>query len=70
MTKEAHSTPKLYSLQELSNMLQVTRRTLYSYVKTGKIKAVKIGGTWRVSEDNYLSFINGEHNNATSDNIE
>lgn len=41
---------KAYTLQEVADLLQVTRRTVYSYVKEGKIKAVKIGRTWRVNE--------------------
>lgn len=50
---------RLYGLQEIADALNVTRRTLYNYLKQGKLKAVKIGGEWRVTEDNLMSFLNG-----------
>lgn len=50
----------LYTLAELEPILGVTHRTLLSYVKTGKLKAAKIGGKWKVSEANLNSFINGD----------
>ena len=50
----------VYTLTELEPVLGVTHRTLLEYVKTGKLKAVKIGGKWKVSDDNLKKFINGE----------
>jgi len=51
---------KLYTLKDLEGILGVTNRTLQSYVKTGKIRAVKVGGKWKVTEENLLKFLNGE----------
>ena len=51
---------KLFELTELEEALGVTHRTLLEYVRTGKLKAVKVGGKWKVSEANLMSFINGE----------
>lgn len=51
---------RLYTLTEVEPILGVSHRTLLDYVKTGKIKAVKIGGKWKVSEENLKVFINGE----------
>lgn len=53
-------TLKLYTLQELEGLLEVTTRTLLQYIKEGKLKAVKIGGKWKVSESNLQDFINGK----------
>lgn len=50
---------KLYNLQELEGLLEVTSRTLLTYIKQGKLKAVKIGGKWKVSESNLQDFVNG-----------
>lgn len=50
----------LYTLTELEPILGVTHRTLLTYVKTGKLRAAKIGGKWKVSESNLKNFINGE----------
>lgn len=48
---------KLYTLLELSEILNVTVRSLYNYINSGKLKAVKIGGEWRVTEKNLMDFI-------------
>lgn len=50
----------VYSLTELEPILGVTHRTLLTYVTSGRLKAVKIGGKWKVSEENLKKFINGE----------
>lgn len=52
---------KLFSLVELEGVLGVTHRTLLTYVNTGKLKAVKVGGKWKVSEANLNRFVNGEN---------
>jgi excisionase family DNA binding protein len=50
----------LYTLTEIEPILGVTHRTLLTYIKEGKLKGVKIGGKWRVTEENLKKFINGE----------
>lgn len=47
----SQETKLIYSLDEVQSILQVTRRTLYTYIKSGKLKAVKIGKYWRVPSD-------------------
>lgn len=48
---------KVYTLDEVAKILQLTRRTLYTYVREGKLKGVKIGKYWRISEENLADFI-------------
>jgi len=48
---------KVYTLDEIAAILHITRRTLYSYVKEGKLKGVKIGKYWRVSEKQLEEFL-------------
>lgn len=59
---------KVYTLEEVAEILQLTRRTLYNYIKSGKLKAVKIGKYWRVPEEALQHFINtgteGQHETA------
>jgi excisionase family DNA binding protein len=33
---------------EASEILGVDRRTIYNWVRGGKLKALKFGGTWRI----------------------
>lgn len=51
---------KVYTLTEIEPILGVTHRTLLTYIKTGRLKGVRIGGKWKVSEEQLKKFINGE----------
>jgi excisionase family DNA binding protein len=48
---------KVFTLDEVADILKVTKRTLYNYVKAGKLPAVKMGKFWRVSEESLQAFI-------------
>lgn len=50
---------RLYTLSEIEPILGVTHRTLLDYVTSGKLRAAKIGGRWKISEENLKSFIGG-----------
>ncbi len=41
---------EVYTLEEIQNLLQVTRRTLYNWIKDGKLKAFRAGREWRVTK--------------------
>ena len=51
---------KFYTLNEAAEILSVTRRTVYNYVKAGKLHAGKAGGIWRVSEEDIRRFAQGD----------
>lgn len=51
---------KFYGIRDIAQGLKVTERTVYNYVRDGKLKAVKIGGKWQVAEDNLRKFLKGE----------
>ena len=53
-------TIKLYTLKELEPILGVSNKTLLRYANSGKLKCVKIGREWKISEENLQKFINGE----------
>ena len=50
---------KLYTLTEIEDIIGVTHRTLLSYVYNGTLKAIKIGGKWRVTKEQLDEFIKG-----------
>ena len=55
---------KLYSLEEVSNILRISHRTVWNYVKAGKLDAIKVGREWRVPEETLLKFIYGDKPNS------
>jgi len=56
--KAMAETMKVYTLEELVELLKVTKRTLYNYIKEGKLKAVKMGKYWRVTQKQLDAFLN------------
>ena len=48
---------KLYTILELVDILHVTRRSIYEWIKTGKLHAVKLGKEWRVREEDLDAFL-------------
>ena len=53
---------EIYTLEEIAELLQVTRRTIYTWIKDGKLKAFKVGRGWRVSRADLDSFLNSRSN--------
>lgn len=48
---------EIYTLEEICNMLHVTRRTTYNWIKDGKLKAIKVGREWRVTWEALQDFL-------------
>lgn len=48
---------KLYTLTEAQEIIGVTHRTMLRYVYDGKLQANKVGGRWKVSEEELRRFI-------------
>lgn len=47
---------EVYTLKEIEDLLQVTRRTLYNWIKGGKLRAFRIGKEWRVAKEELERF--------------
>lgn len=48
---------QFYTLKEVSEMLKVSMTTIYRYVESGKLGAVKIGNSYRVTDEDLRKFI-------------
>lgn len=53
-------TAKLYTINELSSILNLHPKTILRFINEGKIKGNKIGRTWRVTEQDLKVFCHGE----------
>jgi excisionase family DNA binding protein len=51
-TKQDH----LYTTNEIAKILKVSKRTIFRYIKSGKLKATKIG-QWRIKKNDLEKFI-------------
>ena len=43
-----------YTIDELSEILKVSRRTIERQIKSGKIKAIKIGVQYRIKKTDFV----------------
>ena len=51
---------KLYSVKDLKESLGVNERTVREWFRKRRIKGVKIGTEWHVTEENLGKFLNAE----------
>lgn len=49
--------PTFYKVEEVADMLQVTKMTIYRYIKAKKIKAYKIGKEIRIYGWDFQDFM-------------
>ena len=50
---------KLLTIEEVAERLNLAPRTIYRYIKDGKLTARKIGKRWQVKEEDLIVFIDG-----------
>jgi len=48
---------KIYKLEDVAELLDCNKRTLYKYIKAGSLKAVKIGKSWKVRHADLEEFL-------------
>lgn len=53
---------KIYDLNEIAEILGVTKRTVYNYIKAKKLPASKIGKEWRVTPEQLQKFLDDNSN--------
>lgn len=51
-----------YTVNDLMEILGVTRRTILTYIKQKRIRAFKLGNQWRVTEEELQNFIKRNSN--------
>ena len=50
-------TNELFTIQQVMSRLQVSDETVYRYIRSGKLKSIRVGGLWRVSEEALQEFL-------------
>ena len=51
---------KIYSVKDLHEALGVNERTIRDWFNKGRLKGVKIGIEWHITEENLRMFLSGE----------
>ena len=50
----------VYNLKDLSKKLKISIRTLREYVKSGELKAKKVGRAYYITEPNLMAFFGSD----------
>jgi excisionase family DNA binding protein len=48
---------KLYTLKEVSAIVKVSVKGLYTHIKAGKLKARRLGREWRVTQEALKEYV-------------
>lgn len=48
---------RLYTIDEVTQILKISQRTLYVYIKNKSLKAVKVGKDWRIRKHDLQDLI-------------
>ena len=51
---------RIYSVKDLHEALSVNERTLRDWFNKGRLRGVKIGKEWHITEENLRNFLSGE----------
>jgi len=51
------ATTELYTIQQIMSKIQMSDETIYRYIRRGKLKAIRVGGRWRVSREALDEFL-------------
>ena len=50
---------KLYTVEQVAEQLQVDPESVRIWLRSGKLKGVKVGRLWRIREDDLEEFLRG-----------
>ena len=48
---------KIYDVKEVAKLLKVTTSTVKRYINSKRLKAFKVGNSWRITKSDILDFI-------------
>jgi excisionase family DNA binding protein len=60
---------KLLTLSEAASILKISKRTLLRMIQTGQIRALKVGGQWRILESRLGELVQEEKNTAPNASV-
>ena len=49
--------PSLYTPEEVARKVKVERQTVYHWLSSGRLRGLRVGSTWRITEEDLLNFM-------------
>jgi excisionase family DNA binding protein len=63
---------KLLTLEQVAEYLQVHRDTVYTLLRSGRLKGFQLGGrkaSWRIGENDLRDFLNAQRQEAVKNRV-
>lgn len=57
--------PRFFTLEEVAEILRVSKRTIHRMIQQRKMPAFKVGGQWRIPETRFKEWIEQRENLAS-----
>ena len=54
---------ELLTVKEVMDILKLSQRTIYRYIESGELKAIKFGKEWRIRKTDLENFIDTRFSN-------
>lgn len=58
---------EVYTLQDVTELLKITRRTAYKYISNGALQGFKVGREWRFTRAQVEEFISSREKNIPAE---
>ena len=56
--------PLVLSVEDIADTLMIGRNKAYDLVKSGQVKALRLGNHYRIPRDSFIAFLKGERTSA------
>ena len=58
--------PRYYTVDEIKDMRHLSSRTILNYIRSNKLKAMKLGGKWLIEEPDLKKFLQDASNKTAT----
>lgn len=55
------ATTTAYTVEEAAEILHKAKSTIYGYIRSGELRAQKVGHTWYITDKTLTEFVTGEY---------
>jgi excisionase family DNA binding protein len=62
--RQTFSEVRLLTVNEVADLLRVSRMTVYRLIKTGEMPALRVGRSYRLREQDVHTYLNGRYTEA------
>jgi len=62
--------PSLYTPEEVARKVKVERQTVYHWLSAGLLRGLRVGSTWRITEEDLMNFMTRHSRRKTTEPTE